>query len=402
MLVAFHTGSKRKHTIIENLNRPMEETKTTELEKKFQLIFDNVQIPYYEASLDGMILDVSPSIQKISLYKREDLIGMSMLDLYSDPSEREQLVATLIGEGEIIDHEIKAKDKDGSQKILSLCAKLIHDDSGNPDKIIGSIQDITRRKKAEQELQESEQRYRQLFESTSDIQVFIDTYGNILNSNLNFLEGIDYTEQELQSMKLQDLVPEKYLTGVDEFLAAIQKGQNQSGLMSVLNKNGQQFVLSYEASVVRDEEGKPTRLIAVRAKNVTSRIKAEQALRRNERLFYNFMDNYPYAVNIKEIGGRFIWGNKAWVEWVTRSKPVLEINGYADYTNTENAQLFDQEDEEVLQSGESRIFSSEMIKDGEKHIFERVKFPIKNEKGEITTRGSIFVDITEKDKDSVS
>ena len=377
----------------------MEDTKTTEIEKKLQLIFDNVQIPYYEASLDGTILDVSPSIQKISLYKREDLIGMSMLDFYSDPSEREQLVATLIGEGEIIDHEIKAKDKDGSLKILSLCAKLIHDDAGNPDKIIGSIQDITRRKKIEQELQESEQRYRQLFESTSDIQVFIDTHGHILNSNLNFLEGIDYTEQELQRMKLQDLVPEKYLAGVDEFLAAIQKGQNQSGLMSVLNKNGQQFVLSYEASVVRDEAGKPTRLIAVRAKNVTSRIKAEQALRRSERLFYNFMENYPYAVNIKEIGGRFIWGNKAWIDWVTRSKPVSEIKEYADYTNTENAQLFDKEDEEVLQSGESRIFTSEMIKDGQKHLFERVKFPIKNEKGEIITRGSIFVDITKKDED---
>ena len=108
----------------------MEESKTTEIEKKFRLIFDNVQIPYYETSLDGTILDVSPSIQRISLYKREDLIGMSMLDLYSDPSEREQLINILMTDGEILDHEIKAKDKDGSTKILLLCAILIRDESG--------------------------------------------------------------------------------------------------------------------------------------------------------------------------------------------------------------------------------------------------------------------------------
>ena len=374
----------------------MEESKTTEIEKKFRLIFDNVQIPYYETSLDGTILDVSPSIQRISLYKREDLIGMSMLDLYSDPSEREQLINILMTDGEILDHEIKAKDKDGSTKILLLCAILIRDESGDPNKIIGSIQDITRRKKAEKELQESEQRYRQLFESTSDIQVFIDGHGNILNSNLNFLKGIDFTEQELQNMKLHELVPEKYLAEVDEFLAMIQKGQNLSGLMSVVNKNGQQFVLSYEASVVRDKDGNPTRLIAVRAKNVTERVKAEQALRRSERLFYDFMDNYPYAVNIKEIGGRFIWGNKAWMDWVGRSKPVSEIKGYADYTDQALADLFDREDQEVLQNGESRIFASEVEKDGKISQFQRIKFPIKNEKGVITTRGSIFVDVTSK------
>jgi len=117
----------------------MNESKKTEIEKKFQQIFDNIQIPYYEASMDGTILDISPSIQKISLYTRQDLIGMSMLEIYADPSERQHLIETLITENEITDYEIKARDKDASIKDLSLCAKLIRDESGTPVKIIGSI-----------------------------------------------------------------------------------------------------------------------------------------------------------------------------------------------------------------------------------------------------------------------
>ena len=374
----------------------MTNSKAAKIEQKYQLIFNNIQIPYYEAALDGTILDVSPSIQKISQYNREDLIGMSLLDIYSDPSERQHLIDSLVADGEISDYEIKAKDKDGSIKILSLCARLIKDETEVPVKIIGSIQDITQRKKAEKQLRESELRYRQLFESTSEIQLFIDIHGQILNTNLKLVEGIDYTEQELQRMKIHDLVPEEYLPGVQDFLLEIQEGRNSSGFMAVLNKKGQRFVFSYEASIVRDDRGQPTNLIAVRAKNVTDRVMAEQAMRKSEQLFNNFMDNYPYAVNIKEISGPFVWGNKAWQDWVKTTGPAKEVKGYLDYTDPELSQLFDQEDREVRLSQTSRIFSSEVTKDGKRFHFERIKFPIKDDDGGITTRGSIFIDITEQ------
>jgi len=199
-------------------------------------------------------------------------------------------------------------------------------------------------------------------------------------------------------MKIHDLVPEKYLSEVDDFLREIKSEQNASGLMSVLNKTGQRFVFSYEASIVNDDQGNPTRLIAVRAKNVTARVMAEKVLRRSERLFYNFMDNYPYAANIKEIGGSFVWGNKAWKKWVNTTKPSHEVKGYSDYTDPALSDLFEKEDQEILRTLESRIFTSEIVKDGESYYFERIKFPIINEKGVVTTRGSIFIDITEQAK----
>jgi two-component system cell cycle sensor histidine kinase/response regulator CckA len=43
--------------------------------KRFRGIFDNIQDVYYEASLEGTLIEVSPSIEKFSHYRRESLIG---------------------------------------------------------------------------------------------------------------------------------------------------------------------------------------------------------------------------------------------------------------------------------------------------------------------------------------
>ena len=120
-------------------------------EVKFKNIFDNIQIPYYETSLDGIILELSPSIEKISQYTREELIGTSILDLYSTPKEREAFLTQLFKTNELVDYEINLKDKDGSIKTVSLFVKILTDSNGTPIKMGGSMQDISERKQSEEE-----------------------------------------------------------------------------------------------------------------------------------------------------------------------------------------------------------------------------------------------------------
>ncbi|MDZ7582105.1 MAG: PAS domain S-box protein [Deltaproteobacteria bacterium] len=55
--------------------------------ERYKRIFENLQDVYYEAAMDGTILEVSPSIEKISLYKRKELIGKSLYDIYTDPKK---------------------------------------------------------------------------------------------------------------------------------------------------------------------------------------------------------------------------------------------------------------------------------------------------------------------------
>jgi PAS domain S-box-containing protein len=122
-----------------------------ESEEKYRAIFENIQDVYLESSLDGVIIEISPSIESISKYKRNELIGKSVYDLYTNPDERDELIKVVLAKGRVSDLEINLTDKDGLQKLCSINTLLVVDEQRNPLKFVGSMRDITKRKKAEEE-----------------------------------------------------------------------------------------------------------------------------------------------------------------------------------------------------------------------------------------------------------
>jgi PAS domain S-box-containing protein len=121
-------------------------------EEKYRNIFENIQDVYYEVTLDGIILEISPSIKDVSLYKREEIIGKSFSDVYVDPIKRKEFVKELLKNGKVVDYEILLKDKDATKEYCSITAKLVRDKYGNPIKIIGSMHNISERIRAEEQI----------------------------------------------------------------------------------------------------------------------------------------------------------------------------------------------------------------------------------------------------------
>ena len=119
-------------------------------EEKYRGIFENVQDVYYETSLEGKILEVSPSINILSkgMYNMSELIGRSMDEFYSEAGERESIIKQLNDTGSVSDFEVTLKNRDGLVTPCSLSAKLIFSSDGKPEKIIGSMRDITVRRNA--------------------------------------------------------------------------------------------------------------------------------------------------------------------------------------------------------------------------------------------------------------
>jgi len=119
-------------------------------EEQYRNIFKNIQDVYYEVTLDGIIIETSPSIEDVSLYKREEVIGKSLTDIYVDPKNRDEFLKELLKNGKVTDYEALLTDKNGSQTYCSITAKLVRDKQGNPVKIIGSLRNISDRKRAEE------------------------------------------------------------------------------------------------------------------------------------------------------------------------------------------------------------------------------------------------------------
>ncbi|MGD0755982.1 MAG: PAS domain S-box protein [Bacteroidales bacterium] len=141
-----------------------------ESEELYRNIFENVQDLYYETSFDGTIINLSPSISFLSQeqYSREDLIGKSMFEFYDDPEARYKLLAELKERGYLNDYEITLKNRDGSLIPCSLTSKIIYDIQGRPEKIVGSMRDITARKKAEEAIDQERRMLRTLIDNLPD------------------------------------------------------------------------------------------------------------------------------------------------------------------------------------------------------------------------------------------
>jgi PAS domain S-box-containing protein len=123
-------------------------------EENYRTMFENVQDAVYSVTMDGRIVDISPSIREISKgqYRREELIGRSLFEFYADPAERERFLEQLQKDDRVTDYQITLKNRDGTSVICSVSAKIQRDPRGRPDKIIGNIRDIGERVALEKQL----------------------------------------------------------------------------------------------------------------------------------------------------------------------------------------------------------------------------------------------------------
>ena len=115
-------------------------------EEKYRTIFENIVDVYYETTLEGEIVEVSPSIYNFGGYTREELIGKSMLSFYADEAQRAEVILAIAQTGSINDFEIELRGKDDRILSCSITSKLERDEEGRPTKIVGTMRDISSRK----------------------------------------------------------------------------------------------------------------------------------------------------------------------------------------------------------------------------------------------------------------
>ena len=129
---------------------------------KYRNIYFNIQDVYYETSPDGIILEISPSIENFSQYKHKELIGKSLYDVYADPEETSKVIKEILAKGKVSDFEINLRDKDNSQRPCSIVMIAMKDEQGIPLKFTGSMRDIFNRKQAEKERKDLEEKVARL------------------------------------------------------------------------------------------------------------------------------------------------------------------------------------------------------------------------------------------------
>jgi PAS domain S-box-containing protein len=125
-------------------------------EKKYRDIFENAVIGVYQSTPAGRFQSANPAFAKLFGYETpEELmenIKDSQHDVYVNPEDRLRFKKLMTEEGEVKGFQAEFKRRDGSHFWISISGKAIHDDQGRILHYEGTFEDITTRKKAENEL----------------------------------------------------------------------------------------------------------------------------------------------------------------------------------------------------------------------------------------------------------
>jgi PAS domain S-box-containing protein len=207
-------NKEQKKVIILSAIRQKAEENLRKSEEKYRRIFENVQDGYFEVDMDGTILEVSPSIEMISngQYKREDLIGKSMIDFYAKPEERNAYMALLQQKGKVVDYEVSLRNRDGSFLPCAFSAKISFDSQGKPEKLIGSIRNISARKLIELELIASKNKAE---ESSRLKSAFLTNMSHEIRTPMNAIMGFT------------DLLIDSDCEEKDRYATIVHQGSNQ-------------------------------------------------------------------------------------------------------------------------------------------------------------------------------
>jgi PAS domain S-box-containing protein len=132
-----------------------------ESEEKYRTLTENINVGVYRntSGLQGKFIEANPAIIKMFGYKsKKEFMAVNVSDLYQHPADRKKFNDVILKQGFVKDKELLLKKKDGTPFIGSISAKAVKDKIGNVLYYDGIIEDITRRKKAEEELKLEERR----------------------------------------------------------------------------------------------------------------------------------------------------------------------------------------------------------------------------------------------------
>ena len=251
-------------------------------EKEYRSVIENIQDVFYRSDREGRLVMGSPSGVKLFGFDSfDEMRGLSLDSFWPDPKGRERLLAQMKAAGSVRDFEAVLKRKDGSQFNASFTTHFHYDDQGNLLGTEGIIQEITERKRAEEALRESEERYRRLVEfSPESIVVHCnERYVYVNPAGLRLL-GVSKPE-EIIGRSIFDIIHPDYWGIIKERNRQIQQEGKEVPLIEEKYICPDGRILDVEVAAAPFEyQGQSAVIVVVR--DITERKQAEGALRRSE------------------------------------------------------------------------------------------------------------------------
>ena len=280
--------------------------------RKFKTIADNAGHGVALADLQGNIAYVNDSFAQMHQYSVDELIGKNLSIFHTEEQMESvnQLNEQLKQKGNYITEEVWHKKRDNTVFPTLMSATLVKDKAGEPLFMAATAIDMTKHKKAEEALQESEFRYRTLFETLPVGVGLVALDGRIIDTNSTMLRMMGFSLEEIMQLNARDMY--RYPEERTRLLKQLQ----QNGLVrdfevEFKHRDGSIYYtnLNVTAMKIRDE----TVLVTV-AKDITEQRNMEKALAESEEKYRTLVECARDHIFTIDERGVILFANKMGAE----------------------------------------------------------------------------------------
>ncbi len=369
-------------------------------EKRLTDFFQNAQVPLFRTGLEtGIILDCNKMGATLFGYRDpKELIGrVKAADHYINPNEQAELVKQLAKNGKVQHYQLHLKKVSGEEIWVDLSATS-YPENGYLESV---AVDVTERKNAEVKLQQSEERFRSVFENMLNGYAYCKMLTDNKGKPIDFMYlEVNNSFERLTGLKRNDVVGKR----VTEAIPGIKEETPE--IFDIYGKVAQtgeptEFEIDFtpldiwlKITVISPERG----YFAAIFENITERKRAEESLRESEARFRSIFEQAAVGVSRVDKDGLIIEANNKLEEMLGYDVGELVGVNVFEITTAEDMDLERQLSEELL-AGIRESYSMEkhfFCKDGHQILGRLTVSLSRDSKGEVDFTIGVLEDITEQ------
>jgi two-component system, sensor histidine kinase and response regulator len=371
-------------------------------EERYRTIIEDLTDAYWEADISGNFTFFNSQVPILQGRSKTELMGLSNRE-YMD-EETTKRAAEVFKEvyrtgSPVTGFEYEMTRGDGTKWCAETNVSLIKDSEGNPVGFRGISRDATARKRAEEALRQSEERYRAIIDNMEDGYWETDIAGRFTFFNKQVVLSHRRTREQLTGLSNKEFMDEETLKRVAEvFKRVYQTGEPVTAFtVEQTRGDGTKWFAETNVALIRDSEGKPAGFRGV-SRDVTARTEADEALRRSEERYRTIIDAIEDGYWEASLSGRFTFLNNAMLKLHGSTRGEMIGLSYKQYMTSEMAAMVRERFGEVYKTGvPARGLSSEIIRaDGTRRTTEVTVSLIRDPAGKAVGFRGVTRDVTER------
>jgi len=257
-------------------------------EEKYRTVLEEMDEGYYEVDMAGTFTFVNDAMSRILGYSRDELIGMNY-KIYTPKEDIKpifQAYNRVYQTGEPLKWfpmpEIR---KDGTLIVAEDSVFPLQNEKGEVIGFRGISRDVTERKRAEEALRQSEERYRTILEEMQDSYFEVDLTGNLTFVNSSACRHLGYSREELIGMNYKDYTDGDYIQSVFRIFNEVYRTAtpNKGFTWKIIRKDGSPGFIESSVAPLRNDKGEIIGFSGV-GRDITERKKIEDQLMITDRL----------------------------------------------------------------------------------------------------------------------